>query len=184
MKTKSLAAAVLFGLLSVTVVRADQSGWQTYKLPSGKFEVLLPGTPMEQKETQKTPFGNQEIRMAVAFDVEKQIGYIAGSIEMPALLKNQLGNGDQAFDALAQGFVSGVQGKLVSKKKVMVAGYPGLELKATMADGQGELHGRLCIVDGHVYIMAVMCPKDGLDAKGAVRFFQSFRPVAVIAARP
>jgi hypothetical protein len=175
---KNLIATCVFGLLVTSAVRADENGWQRYTLPSGKFDVLLPTTPLEHKETQRTPFGNQEVRIAMALDADTQVGYFVGSIEMPGGLKAEIGKGGpDPFDALAYGFVMGVKGKLVSKQKMTIAGYPGLEIKATMNDGEGELHGRLCLVDGQVYILAIMHAKGSADLKGATRFFESFRPV-------
>jgi hypothetical protein len=175
MKTRTLVAAFLCILAGTATLRAQTPAFETFTLPGGKMEIKLPGTPIEMKQTQKSPFGDMEVRVNMVTDEARGIVYGVVTCEVPPALRRQLGDGDTAQDGFAGGFVSGTGGKLVSKKKLLVGGSPGVEPKATVFDDNGELQGQLCVIDGTMYMVIVMAPKDGINAKDANRFFNSFQ---------
>jgi hypothetical protein len=175
MKIRILAAAFVCIVAGVATLQAQTSTLETFTLPGGKMEIKLPGTPVEMKQTQRSPFGDMEVRVNMVTDEARGIVYGVVTCDIPPALRRQLGDGEAALDGMAAGFVSGAGGKLISKKKLLVAGNPGMELKATVFDGNGEMLGQFCVIDGTMYLVLVMAPKDGINVKDANRFFSSFQ---------
>ena len=181
MKSRILCVAFVLGLTSVSAIRADDDVWSKYTLPAGKYDVLLPGTPLKQTKTMRTPLGNIEVKVAAAVDLDKGVNYVVGTFEIPRGVVGKFGADEESvLDGMAHGFVLGGRGKVIRQEKVMIAGWPGREVRATIFDGAGELHGRFCLIDGRAYLLIVMAPADSLDARDAERFFDSFQPVAPV----
>ena len=170
-----LCAAFIVAAVCVSTLHAGPTASGRSALPGGRYAVSFPSAPMTQKQTQKSPFGDLEINMTMAMDTNANVGYIVATCDFPAAARTMLEKGTDVLDAMAAGFVAGANGKMLSKTKVLVDGKPGCEIRATIFDGNGELHARICVIDGTVYIIAVMSPKNGADAKETAAFFESFQ---------
>jgi hypothetical protein len=184
MKTKMVFAALTLALLSPTGLRAGEGGWGRIRVPGGKYEVLMPGPPLEKTEKMPTPWGKTPFKMKWALDEDTGTLYVVGTFEFPKALRLRGGMVAKALDAFSDGFVKGGKGKLTRCKAVQVAGQPGQEFEAALLGGLSVARGRIYLIDGRLHLLLVMSPREDGDPRDADRFLQSFRPVAAIPGEP
>lgn len=133
-----------------------QLNWRTISNSEGRFTILMPGTPTEDKKD------------GHSFMVQTDQGvYMIAYKDFPG----EIGNlpPDQYLDQVSEELATDGD-KVVGKRKINLAGYPGRELQYETADGLDGI-ARIYLVKERVYTVIVMPSK----AQDAQKFLNSFR---------
>lgn len=143
-----------------------QADWQKFSSDEGRFTVLLPGTPSEESQTDKTEDGipYQEHYFSVT---QPNAVYFVTYSDIAGEEVNQV-DPDAVLKAATEGLLSD-GGKLVSNHEISLSGYPGREIQ--YRDSQGNLgNTRIFLVGGRLYqLVAIASNSDDIQM-----FFNSF----------
>jgi hypothetical protein len=156
----------------VAVLVGGAPTWKPFAPPSAGFEVQLPATPIEKRQTVRTPLGNGELRV---FALAAKAGTFAvGVTEFP---ESALANttDDQRLDQARDGAVQQSKGKIRWEKKVLVDGVPGRELEIGI-DG-AKTATRLILAADRNRLFQILAIGDSafLEGTETTRFLDSFR---------
>jgi hypothetical protein len=145
---------------------AEQS-WTQFSPPSGSFIVLMPGSPKEDKETEKNSDSTTE---SYTYTVETSIGaFLVGYTDFSDDISSV--DSKRLLDAAAQGFTTN-GGKLLSQQNLSMNGHPGREVNYTDRDGTTST-ARIFIVKQRLYQLHAISSQSQ-DVK---KFFDSFKLV-------
>lgn len=177
MKKLMCVAALAVTLAVSGRLCADPAGWESFSPEGEKFSMSFPGAPGSFTKTSKSPFG--DMHMTFYSDSDDSVVYGLGVLEMPEEMQAMVNkNPEPALAGLANGIVSGmkaVKGKVISQKKMNVAGHQGLDLTVSLAGGKGLIHCRAVLAEDRIYLLTVMAPAD-VDVSGETKaFFGSFQ---------
>lgn len=192
MKLKILAIATLFAPLSVSAaVRAEgnaqlpqiqpcancqligtakpvlvaQEDWQEFSSSEGGFVVLMPGTPEEETQTEKTEDGDSEQHL---FTVATSEGVFLVSYADFANEIAQL-DSEELLGAAAEGYLTD-GAKLITQRPISLDGIPGREIKYEDSDGSiGQ--ARIFLVKQRLYQVSTL----GSNTNDVQKFFDSFQ---------
>lgn len=134
---------------------ADESGWKEISSAEGRFTVLMPGTPSEDKKEGSFTAKTQSGVFTVAYkDFAEEVSQTTP---------------DELLEQVSQGLATDGS-KLLSKRKISLSGYPGREVKYEDSD---KLVGiiRIYLVKERLYLNIVI-PSTAEDTN---KFFDSFR---------
>ncbi len=167
--------AVLLGLLALVLVAArdKDDAWQDFTSKDGGFEVSMPGKPVEQKDSLRTPSGPLDLVMYVVERKKEETAYIAMFCEFPESVFKS-GTDEKRLDYARNRAVASTKGKLVGEKKIKLGDYPGRELQFEV-EGKGLVRQRMYAVKDKLYQLLVAGPKEAALGKDADRFLQSFK---------
>jgi hypothetical protein len=149
----------------------DTSDWSKFSSTSGKFEVLFPTKPKEDKTTIQTDVGAVPADNIISEDGTTV--YMASFVNYGVTFT---GNKDKILDAARDGAVSKIHGKVSSESNITVDGSPGRDVVMT-AKQSGislDVHAKFILVMPRLYILQVLCPSGG-DTTDAQAFFDSFK---------
>jgi hypothetical protein len=158
--------------LAPNVARAD---WSTFKAPHNEFQVKLPGTATVLNQTVPSENGDLKLDLYVARNEETGavVGVVTGNLPdqiVEALDKEQ----DAILDAFVDGFVTSAGGVDRTVRRVKMGSYVGREFKATTNGGRDQYLGRVFMINGKVYVLMVLAPKDQAITGDAMKLFNSF----------
>jgi hypothetical protein len=143
---------------------AEQS-WTRFSPPNGSFIVLMPGSPKEDKETEKNSDGTTE---SYTYTVETRIGaFLVGYTDFSDDISSV--DSERLLDAAGQGFTTN-GGKLLSQENLSMNGHPGREVTYTDQDGTTS-KARIFIVRQRLYQLHAIASQSQ-DVK---KFFDSFK---------
>ena len=116
--TKFSAALILAACLAAPAARADDKDkpdpWKTFTSKEGKYSVLLPGMPQQQKQPGDPPKGRPNLYIAVAALDTDRVAYVIHGDYPDKAVRDK---GAKAFlDAQTKGSVTSLKGKLLSEK--------------------------------------------------------------------
>jgi hypothetical protein len=132
--------------------------------PDGKFKVLMPGTPKEDK---RSALGIQ----ITLWTVESRSG--GWSIAVSGILPGV------SLESSAQGQFAGMQGAITSQQKITLAGkYPGLQSEGTALSGKGHAITRIYHVGDRMYQMNVLGEKSFVSGGDATKFLESLQIIS------
>ncbi|MDT4952387.1 MAG: hypothetical protein QOJ02_525 [Acidobacteriota bacterium] len=181
---------VLWMLLGITVVIALGIGilwkfgkpvsanysWQEYKSQDDSFSILMPARPVESVESSQIPTGQIQMHEVMA-DLGSQGAYMVGYSDYPDNSRNV--SSDTLLDAAANGAVTHSGATLVSKKRITLDGYPGVELELLPPEGQrldgGRGFCRIYWVAPRIYIIFAGGPDSGGGSQAVTKFLDSFK---------
>jgi hypothetical protein len=182
--------AVLWALLGITVVIALGIGvlwkfgrptstnyaWQEYKAPDDSFSILMPARPVESVDSSQSPTGHIQMHMAMA-DLGSQGAYMVGYADYPDNSRNV--SSDTLLDLAANGAVTHSGATLVSKKRITLDGYPGVEMELLPPEGQmlegGRGFCRIYWVAPRIYMTFAGGPESREGSQPITKFLDSFR---------
>ena len=173
MRTFWIALAVaLFFNASGQCQGTQTTQWRKFSSAKGDFAVLLPGTPVEQKETENTEAGPAT---SYTYTLEKaSVGYIVGYTDFP--VKTGLLSPKVFLDEFRDGMLEdGTKNKLLGEKNISLKNHPGRAIKFRDTDGL-TFTARIYLVKRRLYhLMAMTATADEVASAGAVeRFLNSF----------
>jgi hypothetical protein len=156
----------------VTVLAAQTPTWKPFTPAGGGFEVQLPGTPAEKRQTVRTPLGNGELRI---FAVSTKGGSFAvGVTDFPESAVADTKD-DQRLDQARDAAVQQAKMKVRWEKKILVDGMPGREL---YLGAEGEKTQMLLILAAdRNRLLQLLATGDAtfLDGPDTSRFLDSFK---------
>jgi hypothetical protein len=167
----ALAMALLFSG-SGQCQSTQNSQWQKFSSVTGDFAVLLPGKPVEQKETENTETGPAT---SYTFTLEKApVAYIVGYTDFPptvGLLSPKV-----FLDEFRNGMLGeGSKNKLLGERDISLKNHSGRAIKFRDADGL-TFTARIYLVKRRLYhLLAMTATTDEVASAGAVtKFLDSF----------
>jgi hypothetical protein len=142
------------------------AAWQEFTSAEGRFSILFPGKPLQEKEGQADKF--------TVLTLGGQINYLVSAEQM---VKGALDDGPKAVLAQFGGQAGLPNGKIVSRKEITLGQSPGVEWVEEWNDGRArETVARAYVVGDRLYQLAAIYPKDQQAKAETARFFDSFKP--------
>jgi hypothetical protein len=182
--------AVLLSLLGVAVIIAlgigvlwkfgkpatANLGWLEYKAEDGSFTVEMPVKPMVTSESKPTPTGDMQTRILMGSMHEKGVYVIAYTDYPPNSLKV---SPDMLLDFVAQGAVNNSGATMISKKRITLDGYQGMEVEMMVPPdklpGGGLAVCRIYWTAPRIYTIFVGAPESSEVYRDRMRFLDSFK---------
>ena len=156
----------------VAVLVGGAPTWKPFAPPSAGFEVQLPGTPTEKRQTVRTPLGNGELRI---FTLSHKGGTFAiGVTEFPESALTDTKD-DQRLDQARDGAVQQSKGKMRWEKKVLVDKVPGRELLIGVEGANSATLLILAADRNRLYQILAIGDTAFLEGPETSRFLESFR---------
>ncbi len=174
-----ITAFLLTGYPTVNVAQAQptlllaQSIWKPFSSEEGRFRVLMPGTPSQEKKNTKTKYGTFP---TTTFSVirEKEAGYVVGYLDFPQTVNLNARNTDQYLSAIASGFAQGAGGRLVSQQNIRLGNLSGKEIRLQFEQGViGK--GRLFLANRRLYVVVAVTDKEKSLTKSIQGYLNSFQ---------
>jgi len=146
----------------------DIGGWVKFTSDTGRFSVLMPEAPTEQKETTQSEHGPYTTHLFIVKDPQNV--YLIGWVDYdPSFNCNR----QSELDANRDNFVKGVKATLLSSRTLTLDGYQALEFSAEAGDR--VFRSRVYMVGRRPYQIVIGVPKDNEDPVVVNRFFNSFK---------
>ena len=174
-----ITAFLLTGCPRINVAQANpsiliaQSIWKPFSSQEGRFKVLLPGTPTQEKKNTKTKYGTFPTTI---FSVvrEEEAGYLVSYLDFPQNINLTARNRDQYLSAIATGFAQGAGGRLVSQQNIRLGNLSGKEVRLQFEQGViGK--GRLFLANKRLYTVIVITDKEKNLTKSIQGYLNSFQ---------
>ena len=167
---KKRLTATLFTLLLATSALGLQApaSWTKFTSQAGRFSVMLPVEPKEEKETKNdggplSPYTNTLYTAQGAGAV-----YLVGWTDYkPGVRINVPGE----IKANRDNFVNAIKATVATEKAIKLGTHPGTEFTAENA--QAFFHVRVYVIGRRPYILVALRPK-GTQDPNADKFFSSF----------
>ena len=171
--------AVLFvslvGLLFSFRSSIDPAEWKEVAAAGTGFQALMPGTPRLEQKTEETPVGKVELhKFAVVPKGKKNELFMVVSIRYPEEVSDQLGGAEKLLEIGRQDLLAACQGQLRSEKRIVLSGYPGMELEMLPAKG-AIIKARVYATKNQIFEVSVGVPMMRLTSKDVRKFFDSFK---------
>ncbi len=166
----TLAISVAALLAANTALAGDAKDFKEFTWKEAGCTVLFPGTPMAKSSELK---GGVNVLMQIV-----QIGdrnYTVAYVAVPGLEKADDDARKQFFDAVKQGMVGSLGGKVKEEKEIKYAGkYPAREWHIDVP-GKGLCRVKAFIVDDKYYSVSVLAPAAVANSKESDRYLDSVK---------
>jgi hypothetical protein len=174
MKNLMFAACVLALAAIGNCSASDPSDWEVFSSQADQFSVIFPGTPVVQNKTEKTPLGDLRLKMYI--DQSGASSYTVMAMEIPKAIRQSVAeDADSTLDGVADGFLKGSGGKLISQKEVMVDGFLGREIEASFLDGASKVRCQVVLTRERIFMVAVVAPAEEDVSAETKAYFGSFK---------
>src|SRR3954469_7271009 len=149
---------------------AQKSGWKAFQSKEGGFSVLMPGTPVEHKQSAESRIGPIRSRM---FVVDRGAsGFIAGYDDYPEAVLKQ--DSKRLIDSKRDAIVADMKGKLLDRRGLEQDGYPGQEIAVKMPDGS-VYKARMFLGTRKLCLAAAVVAEGQADSADVKTFLDSFK---------
>jgi hypothetical protein len=166
---------LLSGLVVVLLLGAeDKPTLKKFTSEEGGFSVQVPGDMKETVKNIKAPGGKEEMQRTYTYAPNPNTVYLILARDMAALKNASPETVNMALENGRKAAEQSLKGKLLNEKKLTLGKYPGLEFQIESAK-LGVYRSRVYIVDGRMYQVTVMGPKDVVTSKTADEYMQSFK---------
>jgi hypothetical protein len=172
----ALAITVLILGIALLMLRDQLFGdgsWREFTPEGGRFSILVPRTPRETTETIETETGTLDEHTFTV--IHGDIAYIAIYGDYPQSLTNV--DLYAMLDALRDGAVESVDGRLLSERAISINGYPGREVKVKISSSSETaiMQVRIYIVRNRLYYIYTMAPEERASSPSIKKFLSSFK---------
>lgn len=157
-------------LLALTGSVTAQDTPAEFKSEAGKFSILFPEKPAEQKRTADTPGGLIETHRYVA--AKDGVQYLVSHVDYPAATVKEAG-ADAILEATRDSLTETVKGKLLSDKKATLDGNPGREF--VIDNEKQHYRVRQFLVTNRLYQVVNAGPKEKIATEPVEKFQASFK---------
>ena len=147
-------------------------GWQEFRSEDDRFLALFPREPTKRVETANTPQG--PLRNHIYSVSEGQSTFSIAVARFRTDHVKAVGQ-TAVLDGARDGAVLNTLGKLLSELLIELDGYPGREIKISVAGGKVTIQGRMFLVRNRLYQVLVGTPVDDSYEPAVSRFLDSFR---------
>lgn len=165
----------------------SQNTWQPHQLGNRAFEVLVPGEPEEQVQNITTASGVLTMHMYAYESPQgaENLVYMAMYVDYPPeqVSSDYKDKVPEFFRNAVNGAVNNVKGTLLSEKDVEINGYPGKQTQIVYQNGVIIINMLQYLVGSRTYILQVITLKEKQGNKSITKFFESFKPHCLAAAR-
>jgi hypothetical protein len=168
-----LAILGLAALLQIAAKEKNGEAWKELAPKDAGFVVMMPGTPIEQKESLRLVSGPVELSIHAVERKQEETVFIAMYCELAEAVFKK-GTTEQRLDYARNRAVANTRGKLASEKKIKLGAHPGRELVFEV-EGKGQVRQVIYVVKNNLYQLLVAGPKEKTTSRDADRFFQSFK---------
>ncbi|MBD2436192.1 hypothetical protein [Nostoc sp. FACHB-110] len=161
-----------------TVVEPVQPKWQLFRAPDGRFTVLMPGTPNQQTQTQKTQIGEIDLEIFVAEPPKQQVAYVVVYNDFPYSY-GKLTNPQTILDQAQYMALKTTKSSLIRQRNIRSSnGHPGKEIEYINSGGK-ITKSRMYVAEGRLYqVMAITTRKQQKSlAKTITGYLNSFQVV-------
>ena len=165
---------IVFVTFTISVGSAwpdDKPEWKEFTSKEGRFKVLMPGAPMQDKAETESDFGKGVLHMNTVQTGKTMYG--AHYCDFPAAIKKVPLK--QVYDSSRDGAAANLEAKLVSEKDVKLGEHPGRETQIEVAGGKRLFRTRVYLVDQRLYQVVVFGTKEAATSKEADKFLESFK---------
>jgi hypothetical protein len=155
-------------LCVVAVLFAGQTSWREFTPRDGIFTVMLPGSPVEAKQTIAAGEGKAEVRRFL-YDL-KEGAYVVIVTDFPKVE----GSIERRLSNARDGAIAAAQGKLLHERRIKLGQLPGREL---WIDGgkAGLMHTRIYAAPQRLVQTLAIGPKTFVETKDTARFLDSLK---------
>jgi hypothetical protein len=156
------------------------TSWAKYSSREGRFEVLMPGEPKEDKQKVKKPDGEIEVRLVFAQAAPTEV-FAVLYMDMPSRARaKELVEAPLDPSQAIVGVPGGANLKVVDEKQKVIDGHPTRTLLMEPSEaGPGEtgnaVESRIVVVEKRVYMLYSVRPQGKERTKEVDRFFDSFK---------
>jgi hypothetical protein len=166
---RTITAALL--LLLTTTAAAFQAAkpWEKFTSAQGRFNVLMPGTPQEKKETKQGTGPLFPLNNYLYTSQEEGAIYLVGWVDYNPSARLDV-QGELA--ANRDNFVKSLKATLVSEKPIKIGTHPGIEF--TGDNAQVSFSARVYVVGQRPYMLAALTIKGRGAPAQPEKFFSSF----------
>jgi len=162
-------------LVLLTPLPAAAGEWKAFNSKEGNYEVQLPGTPRENRNSVKTSVGTVYVVLAVVPVNKGEGNYVVGFSELPeAVVKAD--SEAKRLDNARDGAIASVKGKLKSEKEVKLDGHSGRELDIEVGNGM-LVRARFYAVNNRLYQVMAVGSRDLVGSTDTGKFLNSFKLV-------
>lgn len=149
--------------------------WRDFSQTDYGFTVRLPGEP--HKETVKINPNDSRLDMHNWIAIgENGLVYQVAFQQLLAVPENDY-NANIYIESLRDGLAEGIEGKVVSERRITLNGHPGREFKIKSAKMRAL--GRLFLVGSRVYILNLMTANGEVNQSAANDYFDSLKITAM-----
>ncbi len=145
--------------------------WEEFSHADGRFTVDMPGTPVATQEAVSTSGGGMIVHRFSVNRTELKEVLSVQYADYPAKLLKKMKTSGTILNNAGSADVENFKGTLVSQKTLTGHPYPGTELHIESADAGMRL--RMYLVNGRLYKLSVVGPKDVLFIADDDRFLDS-----------
>ena len=181
--------AVLLSLLGIVVAVAGGLGvlwkfgkpapvnyaWYEYRAKDESFTVLMPSPPIESVHAKETPMGPLDVHMALA-DMRSE-AYLVGYSDYPESFRTL--SAETILEGAQEGAIGESNSTLVSRKKITLDGYEGIEIEikppAGSPSGVGRAFSRIYWAPPRIFITFAGGMDTGETMQRSTKFLDSFR---------
>lgn len=172
----ALAITIFILGIALFLLRDQLSGdasWREFIPEEGRFSILVPRTPRETTETIETEMGTLDEHTFTI--IHGDIAYIVNYGDYPQGLMNA--DHYAMLNALRDGAVESVGGKLLSERAISIDGYPGREIKVKISSSTETviMQVRIYIVRNRLYYIYTMAPEARASSPDIKKFLRSFK---------
>jgi hypothetical protein len=167
-RAKTLAGYFVVLALCCGCGQSDFGEFKEFKCEGGRFKVLMPGTPKEEKlSAAGIPLKTFRVE---SWDKGCAVAYA----DIPDEIL-RYGSTSKKLDAAVDGMVSNVNAKLIRAYDIELVGkYPGREVKAELPNKSGIIVARIYLVRHRFYELIVTGPQSWATSPEATKFLDSF----------
>jgi hypothetical protein len=165
---KKIAAMSLI-LFAVAFAAAFQGAgeWIKFESTPGRFSVLMPAQPTEQKEAKESPYGPYTTTLFISNG--KGETYLAGWVDYDPKFNF---DGQKELDANRDNFVKAIKGTLGSTTRITFKDNPGIEFDGTAPNY--SFKSRVYIVGRRPYMLVAAFLAGNEASPNINRFLSSF----------
>jgi hypothetical protein len=166
MKRTAAMFLILFAV-SFAAGFQDAGEWTKFELSPGRFSVLMPAKPTEEKETKDSPYGPYTVSLFQS----KGNGevYVAGWVDYDSKYNFDT---QKELDANRDNFLKNVEGTLGSSTRITFKDNPGIEFEGTAP--KFSFKSRVYVVGRRPYMLIVTFAAGGENSPTINKFFSSF----------
>lgn len=163
-------------LVAFLLGESQQETLKEFSSTEGGFVVLMPGTPLEERETLDTEAGPIDLQKFILELKKESIIYMVYYWDYSEVVIQRAGP-DRLLDSMLDWIVSNIGGKLLSEQIISLDSYPGREIEVEAPEGF-IIRSRLYLVKQRMYQLIVATSKEEAFSENAEKFFKSFKLLA------
>jgi hypothetical protein len=172
----ALAITIFVLGIALFLLRDQLSGdasWREFTPEGERFSILVPRTPRETAETTETEIGTLDEHTFTV--IHGDIAYIVNYGDYPQSLMNA--DHHAMLNALRDGAVESVGGRLLSERAISINGYPGREVKVKISSSSETviMQVRIYVVRNRLYYIYTMAPEARASSPDIKKFLDSFK---------